>query len=601
MTALLTCYELGKSYGARRLFHNLSFTVHERERIGIIGPNGTGKSTFLKVLAGSAVADEGQVTRRKGVRVAYVPQHPQFPEGTVEEVLFSRLEGLRLTGPYDLLTQVRITLGKMGFEDPGQKVSTLSGGWLKRLALAEQWAFEPELVLLDEPTNHLDLETILWLERLLQRAPFAYIVISHDRRFLEEVSERVIEMNPRFPSGFFAVDGPYSLFLEKRETFLEGQLRQEQRLRSKLRKEVEWLRRQPKARATKSRSRVEEAQRLQVDLGAVKSRNTVKSGKMGFSSTERRSKRLLVGKNLSKTRGGRCLFSQLDITLSPGTRLGIVGGNGSGKSSLLRVLAGEIESDTGTLKWAEGLRVVVFDQQREQLPQEISLREALCPSGETVHYREQSIHVNAWAARFLFEKERLDLPVKQLSGGEQARVLIARLMLQPADLLFLDEPTNDLDIPTLELLEESLLDFEGALVLITHDRLMLDQVSTELIALGEGLTGQYFADSSQWAQALESLSKKAEAPKEAKLSSPRSKPKVKLSYKEKKELEGMEEEILALEEKLEGLQGQTETSEVMGNAEKLFTVCQEIEIIQAKLEARYRRWQELEDREAGLS
>lgn len=593
MNALLTCHRIGKAYGSRTLFQNITYSIMPGDRIGIVGPNGTGKSTFLKALAGLTTPDEGQISQQKNLHVSYIPQHPKFAESTIEDILIQELHQ-HPHAFYDAETQAQITLGKMGFPDPQQKTTTLSGGWIKRLALAQKWATSPDLLLLDEPTNHLDLESILWLEKQLERAPFAYLIISHDRRFLENTCNQIIELSPQFPNGLFSVKGHYSDFLEKRNTFLEGQERLEQRLKGKLQREIDWLRTSPKARTTKSRSRIEDAHQLQQTFKEVKARNTNKQGQISFASTQRQTKRLLTAKNISKKRGDRLLFEKVDLTLSPGSRLGIVGPNGSGKSTLLKVLNTELTADTGTIKYAENLRLVTFDQQRLSLPQDITLREALSMSGsDMIRYNNQSIHVNAWAQRFLFEPNRLDLPVKQLSGGEQARVLIARLMQQPTDILFLDEPTNDLDIPTLELLEESLAEFEGAVVLITHDRLMLDQVCDTLIAVGTDLTGQHFADSFQWEAALEAHTQTDTKEKKVVPKAP-PKPKAKLSYKEKQELATMEERVLELEEELESLHKKIDHAE----ADQLVKLCKDVEEKQETLDTLYQRWQELEDKKS---
>src|SRR5439155_5315640 len=274
------------------------------------------------------------------------------------------------------------------------------------------------------------------------------------------------------------VKGNYSEYLARKEEFLNAQAKQEQSLANQVRREREWLRRGPKARTTKSKARIDAAGRLMEELAEVSARRQGKAAQVDFTASGRRTKNLLEARGLAKQLGGRTLFRDLDLILRPGVRLGLAGANGSGKTTLLRVLNGEIPADMGEIERADALRVVYFDQHRAPLDPQVSLRRALAPEGDSVIYRDQPVHVAGWAKRFLFRAEQLETPVGQLSGGEQARVLIARLMIEPADVLFLDEPTNDLDIPTLEALEECLLDFPGALVLVTHDRYLLDRVST---------------------------------------------------------------------------------------------------------------------------
>ncbi|MFI5334529.1 MAG: ABC-F family ATP-binding cassette domain-containing protein, partial [Chlamydiales bacterium] len=495
---LLSCQSLSKSFSTRLLFEDLSLSIFPEDRIGLIGPNGSGKSTLLKILAGLEKADSGILSKRKGLRVGYVAQSCEFPDVTPKTVLLNALSMDREKEEYEKEHLAEIWLSKLGFDGMEPSAAHLSGGWKKRLSFAEQLITSPDLLLLDEPTNHLDLEGILWLEKFLMREVSGYLIVSHDRYFLQNVTNRTIEMNPAFPSGVFAIDGSYAHFLEKKEGFLKGQIEQERSLASKARRETEWLRRSPKARTSKSKARVDEAYELLDELSEVQGRNLQKKAEIDFASSERETRKLLVATNLSKQLGGRTLFRHLDFTLSPGTRIGLMGPNGSGKTTLLRLLEGVISPDQGVIKPADALQVVCFDQHRAKLPLDITLREALSPNGDFILFRGQSIHINGWCRRFLFSPEILDLPLGKLSGGERARIAIAHLMLQPADLLLLDEPTNDLDIPTLETLEETLLDFPGAVVLITHDRAMLDRVCTALLALGDPNDARLYVNYAEW-------------------------------------------------------------------------------------------------------
>ncbi len=596
MTVLLSSQGLGKAYGPRPLFTDISFDLRAGERVGLIGPNGAGKSTLLKILVGAETPDAGTVALRRTARLGYLAQETEFdPEQTVEDVLAAALEGDRAE-EHERATRVRITLGKVGFARGDQKIGTLSGGWRKRVAVARELVRQPDLFLLDEPTNHLDLEGILWLEELLRDAPFAYVAVSHDRYFLENVTNQVVELNRAYPDGYFRVDGTYSDFLARREEFLAGQARQEQSLASKVRREVEWLKRGAQARTGKSASRTQEANRLIGDLQNLKARNTpTGTADLDFVATGRKTAKLLAVEGLTKSLGGRPLFAGLSFTLSPGTKLGLLGPNGSGKSTLLRVLADEAAPDAGTVERADALRVVAFDQDRKQLDRAVPLRRALSPNADIVQYRGGSYHITAWAKRFLFRPEQLDLPVGDLSGGEQARILLARLMLSPADVLLLDEPTNDLDITSLEVLEEGLADFPGALVLVTHDRSLLDRLCTEILGLDGQGGARLFADYTQWANAQrdlqEAASKAAAPPKAAKASREKTR---RLSFKEQREWEGMEESILLAEEVVTARQREVEAAGQGGDHVRLQECCRALQEAQAAVEALYARWQELE-------
>ena len=354
-------------------------------------------------------------------------------------------------------------LDRAGFPDPSTPAGKLSGGWRKRLAIVAALASDPDLVLMDEPTNHLDIEGILWLEKTIANPSFATLTVSHDRRFLESIANRTIELGRAYPDGFLSHDGPYSEFIVKREEFLAAQAGREQALASGVRREIEWLQRGAKARTTKAKGRIERANDMMSELGDLRQRNAqTAASKIDFSASGRQTRKLIQLKHVSKSLGDRELFRDISFTLAPKTKLGLLGPNGSGKSTLIRLLNEQLTPDTGEIVRAPQLRVVVFDQHREQLDPAQTLRRSLSPAGDVLSYQGNSMHISAWAQKFLFRGDQLDLPVSELSGGEQARVLIARLMLLPADVLILDEPTNDLDIATLDVLENSLDEFAGA-------------------------------------------------------------------------------------------------------------------------------------------
>src|SRR3989442_2732575 len=493
---LLSCEAVNKTYGTRSLFDDLSFGLFEGDQAGLVGPNGSGKSTLLKILAGDTTPDRGSRSLRGGVRVGYVAQDPVFPVGrTVDDVVRAALADV---DEEDRPGRIAQALGRAGFSDGRAGVDTLSGGWKKRLAIARELAAAPDILLMDEPTNHLDVEGILWLEDVLTERARAFLVVSHDRYFLEHVVTRMLELNRVYPTGLFETEGRYSEFLARRDDFLRGQAAYQESLANTVRREIEWLRRGAKARSTKAKGRIKEAGRLIEKLEDSRARGVTATAGIDFTSSQRRTRRLLVARGLTKSLGGRRLVSDLDLVITPGTRVGLIGPNGSGKTTLLNVLAGTLAPDAGEIDRADDLRIVRFAQERGGLDPDQSLRRALAPEGDAVTWQGRSVHVASWAKRFLFRPEQLEVPVGRLSGGEQARILIASLMREPADVLMLDEPTNDLDIPTLEVLEESLAEFEGGVVLVTHDRFMLERVSTIILALdGAGGTAT-FADYSHW-------------------------------------------------------------------------------------------------------
>jgi ATP-binding cassette subfamily F protein uup len=597
MGLLVSCTSLAKTFGARTLFENISLGISEGERLGLIGPNGAGKSTLLEILSGRLEPDSGTISLRRNTRVGYVPQDPTFPDGlTVAEVIAQAIAGEHLDD-LERAGRINLTLGRAGFTDGSVRADSLSGGWRRRLSIARELALNPEVLFLDEPTNHLDLEGILWLEKQLAAAPFASVVVSHDRYFLDNVVNAVAEIDKVYPEGIFRVTGSYSDFLEKKGEFLRAQSSRQEALANIVRREMEWLRRGPKARTGKSKARIDEAGRLIKDLADLESRSAKAVTQIDFTATDRRTKRLVSVESISRQLGGRTLFRDLSFVLSPGTRLGLLGRNGVGKTTLLRLLAGEQEPDAGRIERAPALRIVYFDQAREQLDRSQTLREGLGAHGDHVIYQDRPIHVAGWAKRFLFDAGQLDRPIASLSGGEQARVLIAGLMLRPADLLLLDEPTNDLDIPTLEVLEESLGEFPGALVLVTHDRFLLDRVATAVLGLDGQGSAEIYADYWQWEAAQSRAAPKVEKETQeppARAAAPSSKKK--LSYLEAREWEQMEARILEAEGELEALHAEMQAPDVVSDGLRLHEVYQKVQAAEARVAELYARWAELESK-----
>jgi ATP-binding cassette subfamily F protein uup len=615
---IISAQGLSKKYGSAPLFRDISFTVSSGDCIGVIGPNGSGKSTLLEILAGRVKPDTGDVAVRKGTRLSCVTQISDFAAGdTVLSVLEKALQSASVPQS-ERAGRIAETLGRVGFTDRDVEAVALSGGWRKRLAIAEALVQQPDILLLDEPTNHLDLAGIAWLEGLLRNAPFACVVVSHDRYFLENMATEVVELNRLYADGLLRVTGNYSTFLEAKELYLHAQRKEQAALANRVHTEIEWLRRGPKARTTKSKSRIDKAHEMIGDLAELNARTRSTSAKIDFSATNRQTKQLIVLDGVTAELGGRTLFKNLNFAVTAGMRVGLVGPNGSGKTTLLRLLRGELAPASGKIQRAEPLRMVYFDQSR-QLDPDLTLRRALAPDSDAVIYQGSVIHVAAWAVRFLFDPEDLNQRVGKLSGGERARVLIAQLMLQAADVLLLDEPTNDLDIPTLEILEESLLEFKGALVLVTHDRYMLDRVSTVVLGLDGAEGAERFADYSQWdawQKKGKSARGKAQSPKGNGVARPsggsngqpvrsadaktegaaESRTKRKLSYQDAREFANIEASLALAEAELSAKRAALADPELASDGQRLLETCAQMEEAQHAVDRLYARWAELAEK-----
>ncbi len=596
-TPIISTQEITKGFHQRPLFSELSMVVHEGERLAVIGNNGCGKSTLLRILAGLEEVDQGAVTIRKGLRCAYVPQQEALdPSLTILDTIDNFLHAAGFD-QHEIAKQSSKILGIVGFEDSSALVATLSGGWKKRLSIACALALEPDCLLLDEPTNHLDVDSIQWLEEHLDQLRCALVFVSHDRYFIERLASRVIEISRSFPKNHLTCDGGYSDYLEHREKALENLEQQRRSLANKVRREVAWLRAGVKARTTKSRARINEAHRL-IDTLATSPSSEQRRADLDFSSTQRRTKELLRAEGVAQSIAGKELFSNLSLVLSPGSRIAIVGPNGSGKTTLIRTLLGELPPTRGTIYRAPNLRTVYMDQARSELAHGGTLKDFLCPHGDSVVYRGESIHVAAWAARFLFSRNHLASSLEALSGGERARALLARSMAEECDILLFDEPTNDLDIATLENLEESFDTFPGAVIIITHDRYLLDRAANTVVGIADG-SSTICANYNQWEEARHDLSRSAKAqPAKREEKTPAapapSKSQKKLSYKDARDLSMIEDEIQKAEGLLAEAQASMNSGEFATNASKLTELCALIEERQKAVDKLYARWQELE-------
>lgn len=603
---LLSTHKLEKSFAGRTLFRNVSLGIEDGERVGLVGPNGAGKSTLLRIIAGQMEADSGDVTGKKGLRLGFLEQTPLFkPKETIMEAILSKCRDQQESlGPaYEWMA--RLELSQFG-ED--FLVEDLSGGWRKRVALARELILEPELLMLDEPTNHLDVTSILWLENFLERAPFATLIITHDRLFLQRVTNKIFDLDPKNPNYLLSINGGYLEYLEAKDLLLRGQEQRELVMKNTLRRETEWLRRGAKARQTKQKARIERAGTLKDDVAEISSKNLARVAKIEFKDAERNPQKLMHVENISKAYDERVLFKDFTYLVNPKTRLALLGDNGTGKSTLIRILLGEEQPDSGKVSRADKLKVAYFEQNRETLKPKESVLKNIVSEGDYVYYQGNYVFARSYLERFMFSRQQMDLPVEKLSGGEQSRLRLAQLMLNEAQVLILDEPTNDLDVATLTVLEESLRDFNGAVILVTHDRYFMDQVASQIMAFHKrpdgSTTMENFAGYLQWEEWFEEqkeleaaeLRREADERKAAAKSGGKG---GKLSFKEKYELENMEAIILDLEDKLGAAQLESSKPEVASQASKVQELYAQIADIQGKLEKLYARWAELEKKEKG--
>ncbi len=619
---MLHARSISKSVAFRPLFREISLSIAPGDRLGIVGPNGSGKSTLLRILSSLDTPDEGEIVAHERMRAVVVPQDETFESGRRPRDLVTDagLTGARSRSepiePHEAEIRASIVLGKTGFPDAlaDADAGTLSGGWRKRLSIAIALAHaqdEPDLLLLDEPTNHLDLNGIRWLEDLVnrvgsRRSGAGVAFITHDRDFLERVSTRVAEVSPLYPSGILAVDGNYSEFLRRKQEALEAHAARQRYLAGQVRKDLDWLSRGPQGRGTKAKGRIDRSHARMEELSDHRERSA--EGERGgsqvdFNASGRKTRKMIVADGVSKALGGKQLFADVALKLGAGDRLGLLGPNGSGKTTLIRVLTGQLEPDAGEVIMATPKpTVAVFSQHRREFPRETRLREALCPVGDHVTFRGRSIHVSGWARRFLFRDGQLEQPIGSLSGGELARVHVARIMLEPSDVLVLDEPTNDLDIPTLETLEEALEDYPGALVLVTHDRAMLDRLATEVLALdGEGGAQAYASVAQAVAAADRRRANAIAAAKRAPASAatPKTARTKKLSYHEQREFDRIESDVEEAEAAASTAEARTLDPSVIADHVAMHEACDKLREAQARVAALYERWEYLERRRSG--
>jgi ATP-binding cassette subfamily F protein uup len=524
---LLTLANAELAYGELPLLDRASFAMEAGERIGLIGRNGTGKSSLLGIIAGKVALDDGELRRSSGLRIAYVPQEP---ESEVDpSVPQHRLE--------EFLHRLKV--------EPGTNPQTMSGGERKRAALALGFARQPDLLLLDEPTNHLDVDAILILENLLLRQSSS-IVITHDRAFLDRVATRIIELDRGMLRSY---PGNYTRFEELKAGELAAETVANRKFDRFWAQEEIWIRKGIEARRTRNEGRVTRLEHLREERAARRERTG--RVKLAVGSAQRSGKLVAELENVSKAFGGNVVVKGASFIISRGDRIGIIGPNGAGKTTLIKLILGTLEPDSGTVRLGTKLEVAYFDQMRDALDPEKTVAETIAPGSDWVELPGGRKHVMSYLGDFLFPPRRAQSPVRMLSGGERNRLLLARLFARPANVLVLDEPTNDLDIESLELLEAALQDYAGTLLLVSHDRAFLDNIVTQTIAAeGDGTWKEYVGGYSDWLRQRPSSGDKTSSKTEFAV---REKKKAKLSYRESRELEALPKEIAALEAEQQAL------------------------------------------------
>ena len=631
---LITLDNASLAYGHYPLLDKATFQLDPGERVGLIGRNGAGKSSLLKVIAGESKLDDGTAWRAPSSRIVYVPQEPVLnPQHTIYQAVAEGLGDMQqLLVDYHAIThsmslpganidvlmadmqklqheldanngwamqaKVETVLSKLSL-GPDTPVVSLSGGWRKRVALARALVAEPDVLLLDEPTNHLDLEAIQWLEDLLLGFKGAVLFITHDRRFLNRLATRIVELDRGNLTDFV---GTYEQYLVKKEELLAVEATHAAKFDKVLAQEEVWIRQGIKARRTRNEGRVRRLEQLRLERAARRERQG--NVKLTLDSGERSGKLIAELDNVSKAFSDRVLIKDFSTRIMRGDRIGLLGPNGAGKTTLLRLILGELEPDSGTIQRGTNINVAYFDQMREQLDEEATLADTISPGSEYVQIGNERKHVISYLEDFLFPPQRARSPVKSLSGGERNRLLLARLFARPSNVLVLDEPTNDLDIDTLELLEQLLQDFEGTLFLVSHDRAFLENTVTQIIAFeGNGKLSEFGGGFDDW-QRFTAQRAQAEAAQEkpkTETAKPAAKPqttKTKLSYKEQIELEKLPDQIDTLEKEQTAINNELANPDTYKDAEKVKSLQTKLNEIEVLLLDAISRWEELESKKS---
>ena len=609
------------AFGIKPVLDQAELQIDEQERIGLIGRNGEGKSTLLKTIAEEILPDSGTLWKQSGVVVSTLEQSPELPESsTVYEAVADSLGevGHLIARYHDMLLDPNVNLDALGnlqqkFEaldgwtlqqrvdsvlsrlnlPADKKINEMSGGWKRRVGLARALVVEPDVLLLDEPTNHLDMETIVWLEKQLESFQGAVVCITHDRTFLQNIAKRIIEIDRGQLTSWSC---SYHQYLERKAAALESEAKTNAEFDKKLAREEVWIRQGIKARRTRNEGRVRTLKKLRTER--ADRRNLAGPAKLEVDKGERSGKQVIEAKNVSIAYAGKRMVHDFSCRLMRGDRVGLVGPNGIGKSTLIKALLQEIELDSGDVKHGTKLKVAYFDQHRDVLDLEKTVIDLVSDGKETITINGRDRHIISYLGDFLFAPERARSPAKVLSGGERNRIMLAKLFSQPANFIVMDEPTNDLDIETLELLEELLMEYEGTLLLVSHDRKFLENVVTNFWFFeGDGQITDYVGELPNWANVIKAKEKVEKGEKVTLSSEPTQQPskKAKLSYKLQQELDALPKQIDELEQALEALQKLTSTTEFhKGEREAIQQKMDEMVEVDTQLQGKYQRWDELE-------
>ena len=625
---LITLENISKSYSEKKLLEDISLGINDKEKIGLIGVNGTGKSTLLKIIAGAQIPDDGTITKANKVRIEYLPQNPYYDENAtvLEQVFKGTCEEMKIIGDYqdvldkinksydeklndrllklqekmdalnlwDLESSAKTVLTKLGIKDFNQKVKELSGGQRKRVSLASALITPCELLILDEPTNHLDNDTIDWLETYLNSFKGSILMITHDRYFLDRVTNRILELDKGI---LYSYEGNYSVFLEKKMNRLQLAESMEAKRQNLLRKELAWVRRGAKARTTKQKARLQRFDELS------NKNDYTPEDKLEISvGSSRLGKKIIEIENLSKSFDGRTFIDNLDYTLARTDRIGIVGKNGLGKSTLIRLLNGELKPDSGTISIGETVKIGCFNQDTSKMHPEMRAIDYIKEESDYITTADgHKITASQMCEKFLFNGTLQYTHIKNLSGGEKRRLQLLRVLMMAPNVLLLDEPTNDLDIDTLSRLEDYLDDFNGVLICVSHDRYFLDRVCNKIFAYeGRGKINIYTGNYSDYLDYREQENiefeefedkVKEEKPKAPKKEKPKAKNKPKFSYNEQREFDTIDEDIEKLEDKISSLE--EDTSKYATDFTKLQEIIDEKTKLENELQVKYERWEYL--------
>ena len=583
---ILNIEHVSKIFGEKKIFDDVSYGIHEGDKIGIIGINGTGKTTLLKIIAGLEETDEGQVIKQNGLRITYLPQNPEFPKGST---VLSYVIQVTQNKEYE----ARNILNKLGITGHDADISTLSGGQKKRVALAKTLVNPADVLILDEPTNHLDNEMVTWLEEYLIKFKGVIIMVTHDRYFLDRVTNKILEISH---GKLYGYEANYSKFLEMKAQREEMELASERKRQSILRMELEWAKRGCRARTTKQKARLERLEALKNGTSPIRDAN-VELDSIGT----RMGKKTIEFYNISKSYGDKVLIRDFNYIVLKNQRLGFIGPNGCGKSTLMKILVGIIEPDEGFMEIGDTIQIGYFSQEAEEMDNNQRVIDYIKDIAEYVPTKDGRITASQMLERFLFDGNMQYTPIGKLSGGEKRRLYLCKVLMESPNVLILDEPTNDLDIPTLTILEDYLDSFQGIVITVSHDRYFLDNLVDRIFAFeGNGYLQQYEGGYTDYAEAKQHLEvpntqkesdkKKTNAKDDWKQNRPT---KLKFSYKEQKEYETIDDDIASLEAKIEALD-----AEMMANATnsgKLSELAAEKELAENMLEEKMERWVYLND------